>query len=92
MRRDLILGSPIPHLCPCRHQMEPANVQEALREGEVERAKEGCSPRERDRSAAYEAFRLTAFIAARAATIVCSTWRSVWAADRNHASNCDGGG
>ena len=29
--------------------------------------------------------------AARAAAIVASTWRSVCAADRNHASNCDGG-
>ena len=34
----------------------------------------------------------TSFIAPRAAAIVLVTSRSVCAADRNHASNCDGGG
>ena len=35
---------------------------------------------------------LLMFSAARAALIVRSMSRSVWAADRNHASNCEGGG
>lgn len=34
----------------------------------------------------------TSFMACRAAAIVLSTSRGVWAADRNQASNCEGGG
>ena len=37
-------------------------------------------------------YRATSFIASRAALIVLSTSRAVCAPDRNHASNCDGGG
>ena len=41
---------------------------------------------------AVQIARATSFIAPFAAAIVFFTSRSLWAAERNHASNCDGGG